>query len=89
MDWYMGTIKRHPEGSLLDGQRLSLDYQVWLCRYDTIVILENGGIQVIEGMTEPYESRELLLPDPPVVAEGFLSPTCFWAGARARSMKDK
>ncbi|WNQ09895.1 hypothetical protein MJA45_20040 [Paenibacillus aurantius] len=70
VDWYMGTIKRNPEGSLRDGQLLSLDYQVWLCRYDTIVILRNGEIQVIEGMTEPYESRELLLPDPPAVTEG-------------------
>ncbi|CAK4867064.1 unnamed protein product [Aphanomyces euteiches] len=71
-DFYWGTIKRHPQGKIADGEELSLDYSVWLCRYDALVLLENGAICVIEGDSEAPESRELLLPEPPVVKAGFV-----------------
>jgi lysophospholipase L1-like esterase len=71
-DSYWGTIKRHPEGTISDGEELSLDYAVWLCRYDAIVLMEDGSIHVVEGDSEAPESRELLLPEPPVVKNGYV-----------------
>lgn len=71
-DSYWGTIKRHPQGEIKAGEELSLDYAVWLCRYDAIVMLEDGTIQVVEGDSEAPESRELLLPEPPAVEAGFV-----------------
>ncbi|AZN41468.1 SGNH/GDSL hydrolase family protein [Paenibacillus albus] len=71
-DSYWGTIKRHPEGTIDAGEVLSLDYAVWLCRYDAIVLLADGTIRVVEGDSEAPESRELLLPEPPEVREGFV-----------------
>ncbi|MFC5406216.1 SGNH/GDSL hydrolase family protein [Cohnella soli] len=69
-DSYWGTIKRHPQGEIGVGQELSIDYSVWLCRYDALVLLEDGTIQVVEGDSEAPESRELLLPEPPTVKTG-------------------
>ncbi|RKP58285.1 SGNH/GDSL hydrolase family protein [Cohnella endophytica] len=71
-DSYWGSIRRHPQGEIGVGQELSIDYTVWLCRYDAIVLLENGTIQVVEGDSEAPESRELLLPEPPAVKTGFV-----------------
>ncbi|SDW05840.1 SGNH/GDSL hydrolase family protein [Paenibacillus sp. CF384] len=71
-DSYWGSIKRHPQGGFDAGEELSLDYAVWLCRYDAIVLLEDGTIRVFEGDCEAPESRELLLPEPPEVREGYV-----------------
>ncbi|QGQ99705.1 hypothetical protein EHS13_35010 [Paenibacillus psychroresistens] len=71
-DFYWGTIKRHPLGKIAPGEELSLDYSVWLCRYDALVLHEDGTICVVEGDSEAPESRELLLPEPPAVREGFV-----------------
>ncbi|MFC3801139.1 SGNH/GDSL hydrolase family protein [Cohnella sp. GCM10012308] len=71
-DSYWGTVKRHPLGEIVVDQELSLDYAVWLCRYDAIVLLEDGTIHVVEGDSEAPESRELLLPEPPEVETGFV-----------------
>ncbi|MBM7566971.1 SGNH/GDSL hydrolase family protein [Paenibacillus sacheonensis] len=76
-DYYWGTIKRHPRGRIADGQMLLLDYDVWLCRYDSIVLREDGRIVVVEGLTEAPESRELLLPDPPAVQGGVVLANVF------------
>lgn len=71
-DFFWGTVKRNPNGRIAPGEELSLDYSVWLCRYDAIVLLPSGVISVVEGDSEAPESRELLLPEPPVVKEGFV-----------------
>ncbi|MDG0793876.1 SGNH/GDSL hydrolase family protein [Cohnella ginsengisoli] len=71
-DSYWGTIKRHPQGEIGADQELSIDYAVWLCRYDAIVLQEDGTIRVVEGDSEAPESRELLLPEPPAAATGFV-----------------
>lgn len=71
-DSYWGTIKRHPQGEIDVDQELSIDYAVWLCRYDAIVLHEDGSIRVVEGDSEAPESRELLLPEPPAAAAGFV-----------------
>lgn len=71
-DSYWGTVKRHPDGRIGENEILSLDYEVWLCRYDAIVLSEDGSIQVVEGDSEAPESRELLLPEPPLVQDGFV-----------------
>ncbi|MDR6550319.1 GDSL-type esterase/lipase family protein [Paenibacillus qinlingensis] len=71
-DYYWGTIKRHPQGQIAEGEELSLDYVVWLCRYDAIVLQKDGQIVVVEGDTEAPESRELLLPEPPAVEDGLV-----------------
>lgn len=69
-DSYWGSIKRRPRGSIEAGEELSLDYAVWLCRYDAIVLQEDGTIKVVEGDSAAPESRELLLPEPPQVQKG-------------------
>lgn len=71
-DSYWGTIKRHPQGKIGVDEELSIDYAVWLCRYDAIVLLDDGTIRVVEGDSEAPESRELLLPEPPAVETGFV-----------------
>lgn len=71
-DYYWGTIKRHPEGSIQEKEVLLLDYEAWLCRYDAIVLLPDGTLAVVEGLEEALESRELLLPDPPTVRDGIV-----------------
>ncbi|MDI4646664.1 SGNH/GDSL hydrolase family protein [Cohnella hashimotonis] len=70
-DFYWGTVKRHPHGAIQPGELLLLDYEVWLCRYDAVVLLRDGTLTVVEGEEEAPESRELLLPDPPQVREGY------------------
>lgn len=82
-DYYWGTIKRHPQGKIADGEELSLDYSAWLCRYDALVLLEDGTICVVEGDSETPESRELLLPEPPVVREGFVLAHIFTGWGQA------
>lgn len=87
-DSYWGTIKRHPQGEIGVGQELSIDYEAWLCRYDAVVLLEDGTIEVVEGASEAPESRELLLPEPPAVHTGFVlahiftgwGQTCIYGG---------
>ncbi len=69
-DYYWGTVKRHPHGAIAENEILSLDYEVWLCRYDTVVLQADGRVMIAEGQTEAPESRELLLPDPPQIKEG-------------------
>ncbi|MBO7746971.1 hypothetical protein I8J29_22465 [Paenibacillus sp. MWE-103] len=71
-DYYWGTVKRHPEGRIRPNEPLLLDYDVWLCRYDAIVLRADGGLEVAEGEEEAPESRELLLPDPPAVEDGIV-----------------
>ncbi|MFC3802856.1 SGNH/GDSL hydrolase family protein [Cohnella sp. GCM10012308] len=71
-DYYWGTVKRHPHGAIQPGELLLLDYEVWQCRYDAVVLLRDGTLTVIEGEEEAPESRELLLPDPPQVREGYV-----------------
>ncbi|MDG0812748.1 hypothetical protein [Cohnella rhizosphaerae] len=69
-DSYWGSIKRNPQGGIAIDEELSIDYAVWLCRYDAIVLLEDGTISVVEGDCDAPESRELLLPEPPKVERG-------------------
>lgn len=71
-DYHWGTVKRMPGGRIADGERLSLDYAVWLCRYDAVVLREDGSLTVVEGDVDAPDSRELLLPEPPLVKEGFV-----------------
>ncbi|MFD2333802.1 SGNH/GDSL hydrolase family protein [Cohnella sp. GCM10020058] len=71
-DYYWGTVKRHPHGAIGEGELLLLDYEAWLCRYDAVVLLPDGKLTVVEGDEEAPESRELLLPDPPRVTEGYV-----------------
>lgn len=86
-DEYWGTIKRHPHGNIPEAAMLSLDYAVWLCRYDAIVLQMDGSIKVVEGQTEAQESRELMLPDPPLIEEGYLLANVFtgWGLAAVES----
>ncbi|NBD22262.1 SGNH/GDSL hydrolase family protein [Paenibacillus glycinis] len=87
-DSYWGTIKRHPQGEIAAEQELSIDYEAWLCRYDAVVLREDGTIQVVEGASAAPESRELLLPEPPPVHAGFVlahiftgwGQTCIYGG---------
>ncbi|MBM7566170.1 SGNH/GDSL hydrolase family protein [Paenibacillus sacheonensis] len=83
-DSYWGTIKRHPQGEIGAGQELSIDYDVWLCRYDAVVLLEDGTIRVVEGASEAPESRELLLPEPPAVHSGFVLAHIFTGWGQTR-----
>ncbi|MFD2329887.1 SGNH/GDSL hydrolase family protein [Cohnella sp. GCM10020058] len=71
-DYHWGTVKRIPGGRIADGETLSLDYSVWLCRYDAIVLRDDGTLAVVEGDVDAPDSRELLLPEPPIVREGFV-----------------
>ncbi|REE68111.1 hypothetical protein A8990_13840 [Paenibacillus taihuensis] len=83
-DSYWGSIKRHPQGEIEAGQELSLDYAVWLCRYDAIVLQDDGTIRVAEGDCEAPESRELLLPEPPCVSEGYVLAHVFTGWGQER-----
>ncbi|SFB39352.1 Lysophospholipase L1 [Cohnella sp. OV330] len=71
-DYHWGTVKRMSGGRIADGETLSLDYAVWLCRYDAIVLREDGSLTVVEGDVDAPEARELLLPEPPLVRDGFV-----------------
>ncbi|MFD2333622.1 GDSL-type esterase/lipase family protein [Cohnella sp. GCM10020058] len=90
-DSYWGTIKRHPQGKIGVDEELSIDYAVWLCRYDAIVLLDDGTIRVVEGDSEAPESRELLLPEPPAVDKGVVlahvftgwGQSCIYGGGSA------
>ncbi|WP_168120456.1 SGNH/GDSL hydrolase family protein [Paenibacillus sp. HB172176] len=70
VDWYWGTVKRKAGGAIARDERLSVDYEVYLCRYDAVAISRDGQFKLIRGSDEAPESRELLLPDPPMVREG-------------------
>ncbi|WP_127580097.1 SGNH/GDSL hydrolase family protein [Paenibacillus koleovorans] len=78
-DYYWGTIKRHPQGRIENGDKLSLDYAVWLCRYDAVVLTDEGRLVVVEGNEEAPESRELMLPEPPLVRDGLVLAHVFVA----------
>lgn len=71
-DFYWGTVKRHPKGKIGENDSLLLDYKVWLCRYDAVVLNADGHLSIIDGETDAPESRELLLPDPPLIKVGFV-----------------
>lgn len=71
-DNYWGTIKRHPLGRIRENEELFIDYSVWLCRYDAVVLSMDGSLKIVEGDSEALESRELLLPEPPVIHSGFV-----------------
>lgn len=81
-DCYWGTIKARAGGRLAEGASLSLDYDVYLCRYDAVVLDEDGGVRIVEGMSEPQELRELLLPDPPRVTDGIVLAHVFTGWGR-------
>ncbi|MDI4644761.1 SGNH/GDSL hydrolase family protein [Cohnella hashimotonis] len=71
-DYHWGTVKRMSGGRIAEGETLSLDYAVWLCRYDAIALREDGSLTVVEGDVDAPDSRELLLPEPPRVKDGFV-----------------
>ncbi|THF82698.1 SGNH/GDSL hydrolase family protein [Cohnella fermenti] len=81
-DSYWGTIKARAGGKLAEGTPLSLDYEAYLCRYDAVVLAEDGSVRIVEGSTEPQEQRELLLPDPPRAADGIVLAHVFTGWGR-------
>jgi hypothetical protein len=88
-DNYWGTIKKHPDGAIPEGAKLSLDYEVWLCRYDAVVVDAAGAdnrmeLCIVEGDVEAMESRELLLPDPPAVRSGYVLAHVFLGWGQTR-----
>ncbi|CAI6082078.1 SGNH/GDSL hydrolase family protein [Cohnella sp. JJ-181] len=92
-DYHWGTVKRMPGGRIAEGETLSLDYAVWLCRYDAVVLHDDGTLAVVEGDVDAPDSRELLLPEPPFVREGFVlahiftgwGQSCVYGGESALS----
>jgi hypothetical protein len=88
-DEYWGTIKKHPDGAIPEGAKLSLDYEVWLCRYDAVVADVAGAdnrmeLCIVEGDVEAMESRELLLPNPPTVRSGYVLAHVFLGWGQTR-----